>query len=60
MSLAQIFLDSSKVDLAHKNKDGKTVYEAYSVDALAQATLAESTDKCTGSSLDEAAAMIER
>ena len=36
-NLSQLFLEhseSSKVDLGHKNKNGKTVYEAYAADII--------------------------
>ena len=75
LSLAQLFVDHNEralaaekskkakpVDLQKKNIDGKTVYEAYSADAIAQAAQSDtdSADKCTGTALDEAAAIIER
>ena len=64
-SLSQLFLECKEstekknkqvaVNFLHRNKDGKTVYEAYSMDALKQV----STGKCTGSSIDEAAFSLE-
>ena len=41
--------------MLHRNRDGKTVYEAYHLDAIKEAT----TGKCTGSTLDEVAIEIE-